>query len=105
VVVCASATEALAALDRLGDARAPSVLVSDIAMPVKDGYWLLTQVREREATMSVGTRLPAIALTAYAQPEDRLRSLTSGFDMHVTKPVAAEELITIVATAAGHILR
>jgi CheY-like chemotaxis protein len=104
VVVCASAAEALAALDRLGEARAPSVLISDIAMPVQDGYWLLTQVREREAAVP-GKRVPAIALTAYAQPEDRLRSLTSGFDMHVTKPVAAEELITIVATAAGHILR
>ena len=80
------------------------MLISDIAMPVQDGYWLLTQVREREAAVP-GTRVPAIALTAYAQPEDRLRSLTSGFDMHVTKPVAAEELITIVATAAGHILR
>ncbi|HKY90362.1 MAG TPA: ATP-binding protein [Nevskiaceae bacterium] len=105
VVVCASAAEALAALERLGDAKAPSVLISDIAMPLQDGYWLLTQIRERESTAPIPVRLPAIALTAYAQPEDRLRSLTSGFDMHVTKPVAADELITIVATAAGQILR
>lgn len=104
LVSCGSAKEALEAIDRLGVERAPSVLVSDIAMPAHDGYWLLARIRERESA-TPGARLPAIALTAYAQPEDRLRSLTSGFDMHVTKPVSADELIVIVATVAGHIIQ
>ena len=45
-------------------------------------------------------RLPALALTAFSQREDRIRALTSGFQMHVTKPVAPEELIVVIATMA-----
>jgi CheY-like chemotaxis protein len=43
-------------------------------------------------------RLPALALTAFAQREDRIRALTAGFQMHVTKPVAPEELIIVIDT-------
>jgi CheY-like chemotaxis protein len=48
-------------------------------------------------------RVPAIALTAYARPEDRLRALSAGFQMQVAKPVDVEELLTIVASLAGRL--
>jgi CheY-like chemotaxis protein len=45
--------------------------------------------------------MPALALTAFAQREDRIRALTAGFQMHVTKPVAPEELIVVIDTMAA----
>ncbi len=46
---------------------------------------------------------PAVALTAYARPEDRAKAIQSGFQSHVTKPVEPDELVTIVATLAGRV--
>ena len=43
---------------------------------------------------------PAIALTAFTQREDRVRALAEGFQMHLTKPVAPAELITVISTVA-----
>jgi signal transduction histidine kinase/ActR/RegA family two-component response regulator len=78
----------------------PDVLVCDIAMPGEDGYAVLRRIRAWKA--ADGTlplhRLPALALTAFAQREDRIRALTAGFQMHVTKPVAPEELIVVIDT-------
>jgi PAS domain S-box-containing protein len=74
-------------------------LVCDIAMPGGDGYTFIRQVREREA--GSGSRLPAIALTAYARGEDRVRTLGAGFDSHVSKPVEPVELAIVLATLAG----
>ena len=95
VRTCASAAEALAALD----AFAPDVLISDIGMPGTDGYDFLRQVRARTAT--VGGRTPAIALTAFARSEDRTRALRAGYIAHVAKPVEPAELIATVASVAG----
>jgi CheY-like chemotaxis protein len=67
----------------------PQLLVSDIGMPDCDGYELIRQIRAHPA----GADLPAIALTAYARPEERARSLEVGFQTHVAKPVNAAELI------------
>jgi PAS domain S-box-containing protein len=89
----ASCDEALAALDR----SRPHVLVSDIAMPGKDGYDLIEAVRRRFDERA----LPAIAMTAYAQSEDRRRALHSGFQAHLAKPVDAHELRAAVARLAG----
>jgi PAS domain S-box-containing protein len=86
-----SASEALAAI-RLAT---PDVLISDIAMPDSDGYELIQQVRECGLS-----DMPAIAITAYAKEEDRLRALSSGFQYYVTKPVEISELITAIADAA-----
>ena len=75
------------------------VLVSDIGMPGEDGYSLIRRVRllgkER------GGDIPAIALTAYARAEDRVKAVAAGFSMHVAKPVELAELVTMVAGAAG----
>jgi signal transduction histidine kinase len=71
----------------------PQLLVSDIGMPDCDGYELIRQVRAHPA----GVDLPAIALTAYARPEERAKSLEAGFQTHVAKPVNAAELIAEIA--------
>jgi CheY-like chemotaxis protein len=70
-------------------------LISDIGMPGADGYELMRQVRAHaDGRVS---RIRAIALTAYARSEDRLRVLQAGFQMHVPKPVDEEELTTVIA--------
>jgi PAS domain S-box-containing protein len=90
VTVAASVADALRAIER----AAPDVLISDIGMPDEDGYDLIRQVRRSAA--KDGGRVPAIALTAYARVEDRLKALRSGYHMHVPKPVELAELITVV---------
>jgi len=97
VTAAASVEEGLAALDR----EVPDILLSDIAMPDRDGFDLIRLVRERPADR--GGHVPAVAITAYARPEDCERSLLSGYQMHVTKPVDIDELLATVAslTATG----
>jgi len=91
VRTCASAAEVLEVLD---DYK-PDILVSDIGMPGEDGYALIRKIRAREAGGE--ERLPAVALTAYARVEDRLKALTAGYNMHVPKPVEPLELVVVVA--------
>jgi PAS domain S-box-containing protein len=71
------------------------VLVSDIGMPGEDGYLFIRQVRALAPDQ--GGRIPAIALTAYARTEDRIKALASGFQSHVPKPVEPAEFIAVVA--------
>ena len=75
------------------------VLVSDIGMPGEDGYSLIKRVRL--LGKGNGGNIPAIALTAYARAEDRMKAISAGFQMHVAKPVEPAELVTMVAGAAG----
>jgi PAS domain S-box-containing protein len=77
----------------------PDILLSDIAMPDKNGYWLIARMRELEK--AGGQRIPAVALTAYARVEDRARVLTAGFDMFVPKPVYLPELLAALASFAS----
>jgi len=91
VTVVASAAEALLLLPQL----LPNVLVCDIGMPVEDGYSLIRKVRALKADK--GGRVPAVALTAYADSEDRARALAAGFQTHVAKPVDPGELVAVVA--------
>jgi CheY-like chemotaxis protein len=97
VITATSVEEALDALDRFK----PDAMVSDIAMPDRDGYELIREIRSREPER--GGKIPAVAVTAYARAEDRLRALTAGFQMHITKPISPDELITVVASLTGHI--
>ena len=91
VLAAASGTEALAQIDECQ----PGIIVSDIGMPVMDGYMFMKRVR---ALDSEQRSVPAIALTAYARAEDRLRALAAGFQMHVPKPVEASELVMVIAS-------
>ena len=70
------------------------LLVSDIGLPVDDGYVLIERLRERKDALG---DLPAIALTAYIRGVDRARALRSGFDAHTAKPVDAEHLVALAA--------
>ena len=96
--VVSTAESAAEALRRLEQDR-PDVLVSDIGMPGEDGYSLIRRIRALGPDR--GGNTPAVALTAYARAEDRVRSVLAGFQMHVSKPVEPAELITMVASLAG----
>ena len=89
-----SAEEALAALQR----ERPDVLLSDLAMPGKGGYWLIGQVRALPPER--GGVTPAAALTAYTGPEHRASVLRAGFQLHVEKPIGLDALIGVVAMLA-----
>ncbi len=95
VSAAASAPDALEALKR----EPPDVLVSDIGMPGEDGFALVRRVKALRP--EDGGRTPAIALTAYATEEDRLRALAAGFAEHLPKPVEPADLVTAVAHLAG----
>ncbi|RYE97512.1 MAG: response regulator, partial [Oxalobacteraceae bacterium] len=76
-------------------AEAPfDVLVSDIAMPVRDGYDLIRTVRSGRADLP--RHIPAIALTAYVREEDRDRAVVAGFDAHMGKPVEPPGLVDLI---------
>jgi CheY-like chemotaxis protein len=64
----------------------------------EDGYALIAKVRALDK--EGGGRIPAAALTAYAGEEDRIRTLRSGFQMHVPKPISPDELVAVVANLA-----
>jgi signal transduction histidine kinase len=73
----------------------PDVIVSDIGMPHTDGYELIRDVRKQ------GLTTPAVALSAYARAEDRIRSAQTGYQTHLAKPVDPAELLAIIASLAG----
>ena len=81
----------------------PAVLLSDIAMPVADGFDLMRQVRALPA--AEGGRVPAAAVTAFTGPEDRARTWAAGFQMHLTKPLSPTVLLGAVKQLARHPMR
>ena len=93
-----SASTAASALALIED-RSPDVILSDIAMAVHDGYWLVKEVRRRGE--SGVAAIPAIAVTAYGREHSRERSLAAGFNDHLRKPVDPEVLCRAIARAAG----
>ena len=92
VVAAASATEALHALHDDGRFE---LLISDIAMPRVDGYEFLRRARQ------AGIGVPAIALTAFARPEDKAQALEVGYALHLSKPVDPPSLVGAVLSLAG----
>jgi CheY-like chemotaxis protein len=94
VTAVGSAEEALAALQW----ERPDVLLSDLAMPGRGGYWLIGQVRALPPER--GGVTPAAALTGFTGPEHRASVLRAGFQLHVEKPVGLEALIGVVAILA-----
>ncbi len=93
VTTAGSAAEAMSRLEEGGF----DVLVSDIGMPLEDGYALMRRVRRIKSPIA---HIPALALTAYARSEDRQRAILAGYQLHVAKPVEPSELITMVASLA-----
>ena len=94
VVPLADAEEAL----RWLASNAADLLVSDVAMPLMDGCALIREIRRTGPGSARG--IPAVALTAYARPEDRRHALDAGFQDYLTKPVEPEELVSRVAALA-----
>jgi signal transduction histidine kinase len=94
VRTAACAREALAALET----ETPTVIVCDIGLPDEDGHALIRRVR---GARSKSARVPAVALTAYARPADRMTALAAGFDAYLAKPVEPNTLVSVVANFAG----
>jgi PAS domain S-box-containing protein len=93
VATACNAEDALAALE----AEPFDVLLSDIGMPKRDGYDLISEIRRR------GLKTPAAAVTAFARSEDRTRAMLSGYQAHMTKPLESAELLATVAALSGRI--
>ena len=94
VTAVRSAAEALEAFAT----TLPNVLVSDIEMPGEDGYSLIRKLRA--GAIPQARNVPAIALSAYAGPGDRMRALDAGFQLHISKPVEPAELVAVIANLA-----
>jgi CheY-like chemotaxis protein len=94
VRVVSSVRAAMMEFDRL----APEVVVSDIGMPEHDGFALISAIRRRSPER--GGDVPVVALTGFTRAADRRRVLGSGFQLHVAKPVEADEILAIVASLA-----
>jgi CheY-like chemotaxis protein/anti-sigma regulatory factor (Ser/Thr protein kinase) len=90
VETATNAADGLALLER----DPPHILISDIGMPDEDGYSLLRKVRALPPER--GGDVPAIALTAFARPEDFRRALDAGFQLHIAKPVTPDSLLAAV---------
>jgi signal transduction histidine kinase/DNA-binding response OmpR family regulator len=75
----------------------PEIVIADIAMPGGGGYELIRRLR------SEGIKAPAIAITAYAGDDDRLRALSVGFQMHMPKPIELYELVMSIASLTGRL--
>jgi signal transduction histidine kinase/ActR/RegA family two-component response regulator len=89
---------AQSAIDAIRDFH-PDVIVADIAMPGEDGYAFIRRLRA--LTRPAGGHTPAIALSALARAEDRTRAISAGFQVHVSKPVAPDDLVVAVAALIG----
>jgi len=94
VITVDSVEEALATIAR----RKPDLIIADIGMARADGFELIRRIRESQD--SAVSDIPAAALTAYARAEDRMKTLQSGFQLHLAKPVDPAELIIAVAALA-----
>ena len=90
-----TAASAIAALERLTQSQ-PHLLLSDIGMPQMDGYMLIRQVRALPPEQ--GGKIPAIALTAFAGQMNQQQALAAGFQMHLSKPVEPDHLISMIAS-------
>jgi PAS domain S-box-containing protein len=89
-----SADEAMAYLE----SHAPDVVISDIGMPGSDGYQFMRRLRASEPK---GRRIPALALTAFARPDDRKNAILAGYQAHLAKPFDLAEFAIVVAGLVG----
>jgi CheY-like chemotaxis protein/anti-sigma regulatory factor (Ser/Thr protein kinase) len=90
VTTVGSAADAMRVVDR----AVPDVIVSDIGMPVEDGFSLMRRIRARPGR--AGGEVPAIALTAYASAADRDAALAAGYQAHVAKPFEPADVVRLI---------
>ena len=94
VTTVGSGEEALRLLER----SEPDVIISDIGMPGMDGYQFMRRMRAAEPK---DRRTPALALTAFARPDDRKHAILAGYQAHLAKPFDMAELAIVVAGLVG----
>ncbi|MDB4942953.1 MAG: hypothetical protein JWP97_2487 [Labilithrix sp.] len=82
---------------RLLDCMRPTLLVSDLSMPDRDGYDLIRSVRADPSRRN----LPAIALSAYSEDGCRDAALAAGFDMFVRKPLDVRHFVPVLEALLG----
>jgi PAS domain S-box-containing protein len=99
VLVATTAAQALQMIRR----ERPDVMTSDIGMPDTDGYELMRRIRALPT--NEGGRTPAVAVTAYARPEDLRKAFEAGFQRHVAKPLDPAEIVFIIGNLLGLPLR
>jgi CheY-like chemotaxis protein len=75
------------------EAEWPDVLLADLGLPDEDGCALIRKVRDMERDS--GTRLPAAAISAYGREQDRSYAIAEGFDRHLAKPVAPDQILAL----------
>ena len=92
VLQAASVAQAMEILSR----DRVDVLLTDVAMPGEDGYALIRRLRASHD--EIAASIPAIALTAFARPEDRHHALQAGFQLHLAKPIDARSLVSAIAS-------
>jgi CheY-like chemotaxis protein len=95
VTIVASAREAMQAIE----CDVPDVLLTDLEMPGEDGYALIRKVRALAPDR--GGRVPAAALTARSEDEDKVRALRAGFQLHLAKPLSPPDVAAAVAELVG----
>ena len=95
--IAVPASSARAALDALRESR-PDVIVSDIGMPIEDGYSLIRRIRALSGEQ--GGSIPACAVTGWNSSSERQRALAAGYQLHVTKPADPERLIAAIYSLA-----
>lgn len=91
---CESADEALKVLQQWK----PDVILSDLCMPERDGYWLMETVRSLDP--DEGGRIPAIAVSARTLPEERRKVVQSGFQAYLLKPFETDKLVAAIRQLA-----
>jgi signal transduction histidine kinase/CheY-like chemotaxis protein len=89
VTTSLSASEAILQIQR----ERPDLLVSDVGLPVVDGYQFIEKLRQLEEP---GASIPAIALTAHVRADDKQKALAAGFQTHLAKPIEPLHLLTAI---------
>lgn len=92
VCTCASAAQAL---NKVFNWK-PAIILCDIGMPLEDGYDFIRKVRDWESQVAV--HIPAVAVTAFAREEDKIKAIASGYQMHIPKPLEPTHLADVVAS-------
>jgi signal transduction histidine kinase/ActR/RegA family two-component response regulator len=101
VAAVESAALAVAAFRESLIDRPFDAIVSDIGMPIQNGYELMREIRQMEISRQEKRHVPAIAMTAYAREEDRVRALAAGFQAHIPKPIDLSLLVGTLNEVTG----
>ena len=95
-----SARDGEAAFEAIGQRLVPDILLADLGMPAKDGFWLIEQLRGLPAAVPGGL-IPAVAVSAMVTTADIQRAKALGYTAHVSKPANPAHLATAHRRARG----